>query len=218
VQSGLYRASGPCRAMCRHRFRRSSMNVIQSRRRFLGVLSAGAASAIAPAALAATLAPAADTPLTAPAPAVAMPSPRTLSTPPSSTNGMFTQNTAPTDEIQSRIGDEDPCPLKLRRGRPPSERSIAKRMARRDVQEWLVRYREAEAAHGKSCQQLFAARGAFLQTQPTTVAGLVAYLDHVEGPISTGDLAEAWWDETEKELAFPTLATAFRNIIERGRA
>jgi hypothetical protein len=36
------------------------MNTIQSRRRFLGVLSAGAASAIAPAAVAATLAPAAE--------------------------------------------------------------------------------------------------------------------------------------------------------------
>jgi hypothetical protein len=62
---------------------------------------------------------------------------------------------------------------------------------------------------------LFAAREAFLQTQPTTVAGLLAYLDHVEGPISTGDLGEAWWDETEKELALPTLAAAARKLIGR---
>jgi hypothetical protein len=47
------------------------MNTVQSRRRFLGVLSAGAASAIAPAAVAATLAPAAETALSTPAPAVA---------------------------------------------------------------------------------------------------------------------------------------------------
>jgi hypothetical protein len=51
------------------------MDLLQSRRRFLGVLSAGAASAIAPAAIAATLAPAAETPLTAAPPAVASPSP-----------------------------------------------------------------------------------------------------------------------------------------------
>jgi hypothetical protein len=44
------------------------------RRRFLGVLSAGAASAIAPAAVAATLAPAAEVPLISPVPTVATPS------------------------------------------------------------------------------------------------------------------------------------------------
>jgi hypothetical protein len=49
------------------------MKAIQSRRRFLGVLSAGAASAIAPAAVAATLAPATENPPIAPAPAVASP-------------------------------------------------------------------------------------------------------------------------------------------------
>jgi hypothetical protein len=49
------------------------MKAIQSRRRFLGVLSAGAASAIAPAAVAATLAPATETPPIAPAPALASP-------------------------------------------------------------------------------------------------------------------------------------------------
>jgi hypothetical protein len=52
-----------------------TMNAIQSRRRFLGVLSAGAASAIAPAAVAATLAPAAEVPFIAPVPALASPSP-----------------------------------------------------------------------------------------------------------------------------------------------
>jgi hypothetical protein len=50
------------------------MKAIQSRRRFLGVLSAGAASVVAPAAVAATLAPAAEVPLIEPVPAVATPS------------------------------------------------------------------------------------------------------------------------------------------------
>jgi hypothetical protein len=51
------------------------MNATQSRRRFLGVLSAGAAATVAPAALAATLAPLAETAPSALAPAPAAPSP-----------------------------------------------------------------------------------------------------------------------------------------------
>jgi hypothetical protein len=47
------------------------MNTIQSRRRFLGVPSAGAAAAIAPTAVAAAVTPGAETLLSAPAPAVA---------------------------------------------------------------------------------------------------------------------------------------------------
>jgi hypothetical protein len=51
------------------------MNATQSRRRFLGVLSAGAAATVAPAALAATLAPLSETAPSAFVPAVAPPSP-----------------------------------------------------------------------------------------------------------------------------------------------
>jgi hypothetical protein len=54
---------------------------------------------------------------------------------------------------------------------------------------------------------------AFLQTQPTTVVGLLAFLDHIEGPLSTGDAGEAFWDEEEKNVAFPTLAAAARDLI-----
>jgi hypothetical protein len=118
-----------------------------------------------------------------------------------------------TEEMQSRICDENPCPPKLRRGRPLSDRSEARRMKRPEFKAWRARYEEADAAHSKSIGQLFAAREAFLQTQPTTVAGLVAYLDHIDGPISTGSPGESWWDEAEKELAFPTLAAAARALI-----
>jgi hypothetical protein len=71
LRRGAYRAILPAQE--------NNMNAIQSRRRFLGVLSAGAASAIAPAAVAGALAPAAETLLSAPAtlaaavPAVAPP-------------------------------------------------------------------------------------------------------------------------------------------------
>jgi hypothetical protein len=59
----------------------------------------------------------------------------------------------------------------------------------------------------------WSAREAFLQTQPTSVAGLRAYLDHIEGPFSSDEVGEANWDENEKELAFPTLAAAARALI-----
>jgi hypothetical protein len=165
------------------------------------------------AAAATPMAPALANALSESAPAVAMPSePDPVYAAIKHERDVYAEYCA-TDAIQSQIGDEDPCPLKLRQGRAPSDRSLAKHLARPDVQAWLVRYREAENEHSKSCKQLFGAREAFLQTQPTTVAGLVAYLDHVEGPISTGSPGEAWWDEIEKELAFPTLAAAARKLI-----
>jgi hypothetical protein len=83
---------------------------------------------------------------------------------------------------------------------------------------WWARQLQAEKTHTKSAQDLWSAREAFLQTQPTTIAGLLAYLDHIEGPLSTGDAGEAFWDEEEHKLAFPTLAAAARNLIARGQA
>jgi hypothetical protein len=56
---------------------------------------------------------------------------------------------------------------------------------------------------------------AFLQTQPTTIAGLRAFVDHIEGPLSTGEAGEAFWDDEERKVAFPTLATAVRALVGR---
>jgi hypothetical protein len=91
-------------------------------------------------------------------------------------------------------------------GRPPRGRHKAHAA-------WWVRQREADRAHEESAQNLWSARVDFLETQPTTVAGLLAYLNHIEGPLSTGDAGEAFWDEQEKEAAFPTLAAAARKLI-----
>jgi hypothetical protein len=107
-----------------------------------------------------------------------------------------------TGEVQSRIEADDPCPLKILEGRAPSARSIAKRLAHPAFKVWQARHKEAEDAHTESAQELWAAREAFLQTQPTSLAGLRAYLDHIEGPYSHGDAGEAFWDENEMELAF----------------
>jgi hypothetical protein len=49
--------------------------------------------------------------------------------------------------------------------------------------------------------------------RPTTVAGLFAFLDHMEGPLISGEAGEAFWDEHERELAIPTLAASIRNLI-----
>jgi hypothetical protein len=53
--------------------------------------------------------------------------------------------------------------------------------------------------------------------QPTSLGGLRAYLGHIDGPFSHGEAGEAFWDEDEMKLAFPTLAEAVRNLID-GRA
>jgi hypothetical protein len=57
-----------------------------------------------------------------------------------------------------------------------------------------------------------------LKTRPTSVAGLIAFIDHIEGPFSAGETGEAFWDDEERELAFPTLAAAARNLITWGPA
>jgi hypothetical protein len=77
----------------------------------------------------------------------------------------------------------------------------------------LHRQQKAEDAHTESAQRLWNAREEFLQTQPTTVAGLRAYLDHIDGPFSHGSAGEAFWDDDERELAFPTLTAAVRSLI-----
>jgi hypothetical protein len=81
---------------------------------------------------------------------------------------------------------------------------------------WWAEYQRAEDAHGESAQDLWSARVAFLKTPPTTVAGLRAFVDHIEGPLSTGDASEAFWDDNERELAFPTIVAAVRNLVVEG--
>jgi hypothetical protein len=101
-----------------------------------------------------------------------------------------------TSEITSRIGDEKPP-----RGRHKAHAA------------WWARQRVADNAHTKSAQDLWAAREAFLKTQPTSVAGLLAFLDHMGGALSEGEAGEAFFDENEKEIALPTLAAAARHLI-----
>jgi hypothetical protein len=77
---------------------------------------------------------------------------------------------------------------------------------------WWAKYQKAGAVHDNSCHEFWGAREAFLQTRPTSVAGLRAFLDHIDGPFSHGPGREAFWDEDEMELAFRTLL-AVRNLI-----
>jgi hypothetical protein len=117
-----------------------------------------------------------------------------------------------TGEVQSKISDQDPdpdrCPIAVKPGVVPRKRRKTK-----TVKAWWAEYQKAEAVHEKSCQEFFAARSTFLQTQPSTVAGLRALVDHINGPFSHGDGCEAFWDEHEMEMACPTLTAAVRSLI-----
>jgi hypothetical protein len=101
---------------------------------------------------------------------------------------------------------------------PPEVQVAEDRRAHPAFAAWWAQYQEAAAPHQKAAQELWGARAAFLKTQPTSVAGLIAFIDHIEGPLSAGEIGEAFWDDEERELAFPTLAAAARNLITRGPA
>jgi hypothetical protein len=116
-----------------------------------------------------------------------------------------------TSALQSRVSDENPFPAP----RPENRKAEKKRLASPEHKAWWARYQEADSVCASSAQKLWSAREAFLQTQPISVAGLIAFVDHIEGPFSSGDAGEAFWDEKEHELAFPTLAAAARNLIGR---
>jgi hypothetical protein len=110
---------------------------------------------------------------------------------------------------QHRISEQNPFPSTKFEDR----RAQKKRLASPEHKTWWARYEEVEEAHNQSAQELWLAREAFLQTQPISIAGLIAFIDHVEGPFSSGSAGEAFWDDKERELAFPTLAAAARELI-----
>jgi hypothetical protein len=123
-----------------------------------------------------------------------------------------------TGEAQRRVSAQNPFPLAAQEidaklTYAEREARWAERVARPEHKAWWARYKEVADPHEQSARELRSAREAFLQTQPTTLAGLFAFLDHIEGPLSTGEVGKAFWDESERELAFPILAAAVREII-----
>jgi hypothetical protein len=117
-----------------------------------------------------------------------------------------------TAEAESRINDQCPdpivFPIVFKPGAVPR-----KRRKTAAVKAWWAEYQKAEVVHEKACQEFWAARETFLHTQPTTVVGLRAFIDHIDGPFSHGDGCEAFWDEHEMEMACPTLTAAVRSLI-----
>jgi hypothetical protein len=118
-----------------------------------------------------------------------------------------------TSAIQSQVSDQNPFPAAKR-----DRRAEKKRLKSPEHKAWWARYQEAEKADTKTYNEMCDARTDFLLTQPTSTAGLRAFINHIDGPFSSGNTGEALWDEQEKEVAFPTLAAATRNIIARGLA
>jgi hypothetical protein len=116
-----------------------------------------------------------------------------------------------TSAIQNQVSDQDPFPLP--NWQIEDDRAQKKRLASPEHKAWWARYEEAEKAHEQSAHKLWVAREALLQMQPTSTAGLLAFIDHIEGPFSSGSAGAAFWDDKERELAFPTLAAAVRHLI-----
>jgi hypothetical protein len=68
------------------------------------------------------------------------------------------------------------------------------------VKAWWAEYKRAEGAHGEATGTWYDAQTDFLKTQPTTVAGLLAFVNHVD---SHCDPDKGWDDEWGND-AFPT--------------
>jgi hypothetical protein len=122
-----------------------------------------------------------------------------------------------TNEVQRRISDQDPCPPLITDGMPDLLHH-EKRIVHPLHKAWWAEYQRAEDAHGESAQDLWSARVAFLKTQPTTVAELRAFVDHIQGPLSTGEAGKAFWDDNERKMAFPTINAAVRDLVLDGGA
>jgi 4-hydroxyphenylpyruvate dioxygenase-like putative hemolysin len=86
----------------------------------------------------------------------------------------------------------------------------AHRAARTD--EFLAWFAEVKQTEDVGVDEWWEARDEFLETQPTTPAGLKTYLDHIEACCHPGDIDE--W----AAVAFPTLVAAVRALLEGGAA
>jgi hypothetical protein len=100
---------------------------------------------------------------------------------------------------QNRISDSDPSPL---------VEDDAKAIAHPAHGAWWAEYQKAEDANTEAANAWYAAQDAFLQTQPATLAGLFAFLDHMDAC----DADMGWPDEWGNQ-AFPALAAAVRTLI-----
>jgi hypothetical protein len=74
---------------------------------------------------------------------------------------------------------------------------------------WWAEYEKAEEVHVAASQKWWAAQEALLQTQPTSLAGLIAFLDHLDAHCDS----DGGWIDEWAELAFPTIASAVRELI-----
>jgi hypothetical protein len=83
----------------------------------------------------------------------------------------------------------------------------AHRVANTDVHRaWCA---EVERIENVGVDEWYEAQEAFLSTQPTTPAGLKAYIDHIE----TACDPNKGWDDDWATLAMPTLAAAVRDLL-----
>jgi hypothetical protein len=74
-------------------------------------------------------------------------------------------------------------------------------------------YKTIEAAHTEIDGEWYDAQMDFLETQPTTASGLIAYFDHIDAHCDPDE----GWDAEWRNQAFPTITAAVRTLIGGAR-
>lgn len=98
---------------------------------------------------------------------------------------------------------------------PPEVEAAKNRRSYPAFAAWWARYQEAAAAHEEATSEWTEARADFLGTRPISIAGLRAFLEHIDGPFSSGDAGSAYWDDEERAQAIPTIVAASYELIGR---
>jgi hypothetical protein len=122
------------------------------------------------------------------------------------------------DPIFAAIGRERRAHSGYRRARQIERelnlRNPGKAHREAKAEEWRAWFAELRQAENVGGEEWWEAQEEFLRTQPTTPAGLNAYLDHIEVAVDPDE----GWDDDWAELAFPTLVAAVRALLEGGAA
>jgi hypothetical protein len=122
------------------------------------------------------------------------------------------------DPIFAAIERERAAHAEYRRARTAEHEIELRRPSEADqvgkTEEWRAWWAELRQAENVGGPEWWDAQEEFLETQPTTPAGLKAYLDHID---ATCDRDQGWAEDWEGR-AFPTLVAAVRALLEGGAA
>jgi hypothetical protein len=103
-----------------------------------------------------------------------------------------------TSAITSKISDQCPTPMPIR-VKPYTAAHVT----------WWADYQKAEAVNTAAAKKWYEAQELLLETQPTSKAGLIAFLNHLDAHC---DADKGWVDEWAL-MAFPSIASAVLELI-----